>query len=56
MPLVSGLVCPGNNVARGDAQDGLGEACTTATHQRAACMKIYFLGAMPYAEGYPYDV
>ena len=52
MPLIFGLVCPGNNVARGDAQDSLGEACTTAT----ACMKNYFLGAMPYAEGYPYDV
>ena len=56
MPLIFGLVCPGNNVARGDAQDSLGEACTTATHQRTACMKIYFVGAMPYAEGYPYDV
>ena len=56
MPLVFGLVCPGNSEARGDAQDSLGEACTTATHQRDAYMKSYFLGAMPYAAGCLYDV
>ncbi len=56
VPLVFGLVCPGNSEARGDAQDSLGEACTTATHQRDAYMKSYFLGAMPYAAGCLYDV
>ena len=56
MPLVFGLVCPGNNVVKIGRIGQAGEACTTATHQRATYMKNYFLGAMPYAEGYPYDV
>ena len=56
MPLVSGLVCPGNNVARGDAQDGLGKPAQLATHKRTACMKNYSVGAMLYVDGYPYDV
>ena len=54
MTLVFGLVCPGNSGAgRGRTGQSGG---TTATHQRAACMKNYFVGAMPYADGYPYDV
>ena len=56
MPLVFGLVCPGNNVVKIGHIGQAREACTTATHQRAACMKIYSVGAMPYADGYPYDV
>ena len=55
MTLVFGLVCPENNVPGGDAQDGLGKPAQLATHQRAAYMKNYFLGAMPYTAGYPYD-
>ena len=56
MTLVFGLVCPENNVPGGDAQDGLGKPAQLATHQRVAYMKNYFLGAMPYADGYSYDV
>ena len=57
MTLVFGLVCPGNNVVRGGTHRTVwGKPAQLATHQRAAYMKNYFLGAMPYAEGYPYDV
>ena len=56
VPLVFGLVCPGNNVVKIGRIGQAVEACTAATHQRAAYMKNYFLGAMPYADGYSYDV